>query len=589
MPYQEETIKTILDRLNNQYFLPAIQRHYVWKPEQIVLLFDSIMRGYPISSFLFWELSKDNRDKWEVYKFAEVASSEGTNHIKLPSAFGIQNLTLVLDGQQRLTSILIGLKGSYRIRKRYQWANNPNAFPSHQLYLDMFEDPTPRDDDHEFTGKPYYGFHLLDKEPGNSADHHWFRVGRILDCQDDNAFYRLKDEEEAKFSAGISRNCENLFERNLWRLYQAIWKDSAISYYVERDQDYDRVLDIFIRANEAGTELNKAQILMAMFTSKWKQNAKEQIEGFIHHLNEQLDRKNNLDLEFIMRTCLVLSDLPVRYRINNFTNQAISAMEDNWDGMRASIEQAVRLTNNFGIDRANLTSRNALIPLIYFLYQHKNISFLGTTPYETRNALSMRRWLIMSLLNNVFGRASEQILTNTRKVLKDHQDDADFPFDALNAELMRMNYSVYLDENSLKRYLSTTYPNAFLPLSLLYNDYLWGVLPHQQDHIFPQAMFSKENPLFTGLSPEQQDRYLALRDRIGNLELLLNDENNEKSAKSFETWLHSRDKSFRSRHLIPADDELLKFENFEAFIQARETLITDRIKKIIAPEQQVKA
>jgi len=53
MPYQEETIKTILDRLNTQYFLPAIQRHFVWKPEDVVKLFDSIMRGYPISSFLF--------------------------------------------------------------------------------------------------------------------------------------------------------------------------------------------------------------------------------------------------------------------------------------------------------------------------------------------------------------------------------------------------------------------------------------------------------------------------------------------------------------------------------------------------------
>ncbi len=120
MPYQEETIKTIVDRLNTQYFLPSIQRHYVWKPDQIVLLFDSIMRGYPISSFLFWELKQENRNNWEVYKFAEIANSEGTNHIKHPSNDGIQNLTLVLDGQQRLTSMQIGLKGRYRIRKRYQ-------------------------------------------------------------------------------------------------------------------------------------------------------------------------------------------------------------------------------------------------------------------------------------------------------------------------------------------------------------------------------------------------------------------------------------------------------------------------------------
>ncbi len=346
------------------------------------------------------------------------------------------------------------------------------------------------------------------------------------------------------------------------------------------------MLDIFIRANEGGTKLNKAQILMAMVSSKWKKNAKEQIEQFINHLNNKLDRKNNLDLEFIMRACLVLSDLPVRYRINNFTNQAITTMEENWDAICAAIERTIKLSNCFGIDRSNLTSRNALIPLVYFLYQHPGISFMGSTPYETRNALEMRRWLIMSLLNNVFGRASEQILTNTRKVLKDHKG-SDFPFDELNTELMRMNYSIYLDEVSLKRYLSTVYPAASLQLSLLYDDYLWGVIPHQQDHIFPQTFFDKGNPIFSNLYPEKQARYRELSNRIGNLELLLDNENNEKNAKSFETWIRTRDKNFRTRHLIPTDDELLKFENFEAFIQAREDLISARLKKIIAPEQPV--
>ena len=102
-------------------------------------------------------------------------------------------------------------------------------------------------------------------------------------------------------------------------------------------------------------------------------------------------------------------------------------------------------------------------------------------------------------------------------------------------------------------------------------------------------MFSKENSVFNSFPPEQQARYLTLRDRIGNLELLLSDENNEKHATPFETWLRSRDKSFRSRHLIPEDGELLKFENFEAFMQTREALIAARLKKIIAPEQPVQA
>jgi len=512
-----------------------------------------------------------------------VAYSGGTDHTKLPAPYGIQNLTLVLDGQQRLSSLLIGLKGAYKIRRRHQWANNRDAFPTHHLYLDLLESPTPGDDDQEFTGKPYYGFHFLDRKPENSVDQHWFCVGRILDCKDEDGFFGLREREEEKFPEGLPKSRENLFERNLGRLYQAIWKDAAISYYVEHNQDYDRVLDIFVRANEAGTELNKAQIVMAMFASKWKKNAKDEIEGFIHHVNSGLERRNSINLEFVMRSCLVLSGLPVRYRINNFTNQAIATIESNWPAMRDAIERAVRLANRFGIDGSNLTSQNALIPMVYYLYQHGGVSCTGMSPFEVKNARLMQRWLIMALLNRVFGRASEQILANTRRVLDENKGQDDFPFEALNAELTRMRLSVHWDEASLQGFLSTTWPSAFLHLSLLYDDYLWGVTPHEQDHIFPRALFSSENPVFRSLSADQQTRYLDLRDRVGNLELLPKSEHDTKLAKPFEVWLSTRDESFRKRHLIPEGDHLLRFESFEAFVQKREELIAARLRQIISP------
>ena len=119
MPFQSETIKTIIDRLNVQYFLPAFQRDYVWKPEQIIMLFDSVMQEYPIRSFLFWEIRLENRDKWEIYKFQDQARFPRSKHSEQAFGEGVQQLTLVLDGQQRLTSFLIGLRGSYTIKKRY--------------------------------------------------------------------------------------------------------------------------------------------------------------------------------------------------------------------------------------------------------------------------------------------------------------------------------------------------------------------------------------------------------------------------------------------------------------------------------------
>jgi transposase len=50
-------------RLNTQSFLPAIQREFVWRPDQIIQLFDSLLRRYPVGSFLFWEVQPENRDK----------------------------------------------------------------------------------------------------------------------------------------------------------------------------------------------------------------------------------------------------------------------------------------------------------------------------------------------------------------------------------------------------------------------------------------------------------------------------------------------------------------------------------------------
>ena len=69
MSYRSESISTTVSKLNNAYFLPAIQREFVWKPEQICQLFDSLLRRYPIGSFLFWKVSSENSRRFVFYDF----------------------------------------------------------------------------------------------------------------------------------------------------------------------------------------------------------------------------------------------------------------------------------------------------------------------------------------------------------------------------------------------------------------------------------------------------------------------------------------------------------------------------------------
>ena len=84
------------------------------------------------------------------------------------------------------------------------------------------------------------------------------------------------------------------------------------------------------------------------------------------------------------------------------------------------------------------------------------------------------------------------------------------------------------------------------------------------------------------LSAVQQKRYLELMNRVGNLQLLVPQENLEKSNQDIEQWLASLDHSFRRRHLIPDDNRLLSFDHFEEFINAREELIRKHLTNVLA-------
>jgi hypothetical protein len=214
------------------------------------------------------------------------------------------------------------------------------------------------------------------------------------------------------------------------------------------------------------------------------------------------------------------------------------------------------------------------------------LTLLGTTPFDVRNASAIRKWLLAVLLNGVFGGASDTILRGIRGVLQAQKaKQEDFPVNEINAVIGKSGRTGSFDDDALGNALSLTHglQPTFLALSLLYDDSGWGTLTYHQDHIFPKSMFRLSSLVTAGLEERKKWSFYGLHDRLGNLELLLSQENEEKSAKPFEEWIHTRDKSFMKRHLIPNDAELWKFENFDKFIRAREALIKDRLRKLFAP------
>ena len=586
MGYKAETVSATVSHLNFNFFLPAIQREFVWSTDKVIQLFDSLMRGYPISSFLYWELKPENRDKWQVYRFVENAR-EGGSHNDLANTDGVQQLTLVLDGQQRLTSLLLGLKGTYTIKKKYKRKTFADSWSKQKLYLNLLKDPRFEEEDGEQGVR--YGFAFFENDPPNSSVAYWLKVGRVLDFDSEDTFDKFKDEQEEKLPGSSTRDQIRLFRSNLERLYRAIWKEQPIAYHTEYDQEYDRVLDIFVRANEGGVKLGKSDLLLSMVTAKWGEvNAREEIYGFVDHINDDLPRRNNFDKDFLMKTCLVLSDLPVEYKVKNFNNQNLDLIKGKWKGIQDAIEKGVRLVNSFGIDRETLISQNAVVPIIYYCYRHPKLTLGGTTPFDVESGARMRLWLTTALLRNVFSGQSDTALRTTRQVLASADEGQTYPLELLNAEMAKRGKPSAFDADAIEEVLSLNYgePRTFLVLSLLYPDNSWALDPHV-DHIFPRKLFSKKYMNERGIPVEEQEKLSVLLHSIANLELLTAKENEEKSGQEFEKWIATRHDSFVAGHLIPTDQKLWKLENFEKFVETREALIREQLESLFAkhPEE----
>ncbi|WP_227807468.1 DUF262 domain-containing protein [Lutibacter profundi] len=131
-------IKDVVESIHKKkYLLPAIQREFVWNTYQIERLFDSIMRNYPISSFLFWQVEKENVTDFKFYEFLREYHERDNRHNSKADVNGEEEITAILDGQQRLTSIYVALKGTFAEKlPRKRW-DNDKAYPKTKLYLNL--------------------------------------------------------------------------------------------------------------------------------------------------------------------------------------------------------------------------------------------------------------------------------------------------------------------------------------------------------------------------------------------------------------------------------------------------------------------
>ena len=157
--------------------LPAIQREFVWEDSQIIRLFDSVLRGYPIGSFLSWKVAPHTATDFRFYGFIKNYHEKDNPYCPVLDIPDDRTVIAVLDGQQRLTALNIGLRGSYAARIRGGWWANPRAFPKKRLYINALADAPEND-----LGM-HHDFRLLTEDQAQApadGSAYWFPVFRLF-------------------------------------------------------------------------------------------------------------------------------------------------------------------------------------------------------------------------------------------------------------------------------------------------------------------------------------------------------------------------------------------------------------------------
>ena len=577
------TISTVIKNIDSKtYLLPSIQREFVWSTKQIEKLFDSIMMDYPINSFLFWKVPKDKANEFKFYEFLRNYHQKDGRHNPKADTNGSDDIIAILDGQQRMTSLYIGLKGTYAYKLSYKRWDNPQAYPKRKLYLNLLTA-------NEETDSTYKFLFLTDaevKEANSAVDANeqavdfWFPVGEILNFKQEYEVntYLIKN----KLTSHSDPNKAMFANEALFKLFTAIHRKETISYYLEESTELDKVLSIFIRVNSGGTPLSYSDLLLSFATAQWQdKDARESINEIVDELNE-IGRGFNLTKDMVLKTCLVLGDFPdIAYKVDNFNNTNMLVIEQKWDDITTSLRLAVELIASFGFSRENIQSNSALIPIAYYIQTIGNASnFVDSSAYE-EDRKKIKKWFIASQLLHAFSSAPDGFLKPLREIIL--KNPGGFPYQQIDEKFKGTNRDISFSDDSINNLLYTKCGSGdiLLVMSILYP---WADLKNHFhiDHMFPKSLFTRKRIQKLGVADNQADFYIDNVNYIGNLQLLEELPNKEKNNTEFKTWLEQnyadadKLKAYREKHYIP--DVGVEFTNFEEFFLEREKLLVKALK-----------
>ncbi|WP_027365560.1 GmrSD restriction endonuclease domain-containing protein [Desulfotruncus alcoholivorax] len=557
MKNQKETIRKMVGYLNNPekdggFWLPNIQRPFVWNEGQIERLFDSIMREYPISTLLVWKTKSNIRRRKFIDNY-----KHGLRLTDFYVPADNKTKMLVLDGQQRLQSLFIGLKGSYEKK---------------ELYFDILSGELVAPEDIRFR------FKFIESEKAKLP---WVKFKDLVFSRDE--YDEISENVIASFDRELTIDEKKTIRKNVARIVRVFQTEENIVYQeldsVDKPNLYteDDVVEIFIRANSGGTVLGKSDLLFSLLTVSWE-DADEKMQELLDELNRT---GYGFNRDFILKTCLTLLGKGAAYNVTKFRDEATrESIVANWDRIASAIKDIKDYLYGKTYIRSDkaLPSYLVLIPVIYFRYHYED---------KWRHAKGIDDYILRTLVSGAFSGNPDNLIDKCTREIDSKQDFmVNDIFGAIRADGRSLEIA---RETIFDQYYGSK--NIHLIFNIWYKDFNYHPSfqnnSPQVDHIFPQSLLKSvkiKNPN-TGRRDVLKYKWWD-RDQIANLMLLTQQENGAggKSDTSPEEWFKDKPEDYLDLHLIPKDKDLWRLENYESFIEERKKLIEKKFSYLIIRE-----
>lgn len=522
----------------DEIVLPAMQRPFVWKEERIARLVDSLLRGFPIGAVMLWRTRTIQRYR-RISR--DIDTGVATTFVFETTEEQDQRY-LVLDGQQRLTSLYVCFRGSYNHRK---------------LYLDVLSGDS------------------MDKDPGNEYyDCRFFSKSEAEARNNENNGKRVLFEEisslisispkKAATTASKRANAIGLDDDETERMSDTYIRcasmlgDHKSLQVITVDEDptentpIEEILEIFVRINSGGLVLLKSDLLMSLLDLKWN-DIQPELQDLVRDINAS--RPYEFTRDDALKSLLLAEGAETRFdrlvadrkqveRLAQKLPTHIDAIQKGWQQLGCVLMDDCKISS----ERFFRGGHNALLPFVLYLARHPGIS-----QSERRKVVL---GIYVALMSGIFGGAEARMGSFTRKVVA---DATEFPLREL-CELTRRNYGIASLDDLLKRHLDLTLNITHGGITLDRNpDEL------QRDHIFPRATLHKE-----GYDYEDVNHY-------ANFHFLRGVDNLNKSDRAPHEWFRSPGKapSYTEQdlkeRLLTWDD--LRPGNFSEMLKARSARI----------------